>query len=95
MIIEPTNLNDAKTSKCALRTIRAKCPGLAGWSDAKVLALAATLAHSAYSGARQEIWDFGAALDIPEVEFRVILREALATIYPAAILTGDASAIAS
>ncbi len=92
MLFEPTDPTSGTAARSALATIRVKCPSLADWSDANVLALAASLAHAAYGGAREEVWAYGRALALPDDDFQVVVREALVTLYPAAMLTGDAAA---
>lgn len=94
MNFEPTDLLRSPASLRALREIRATCPFFDEWHDSRLLGLAAQVAQLAYAGARESLWEFGRALEIPDAEFSIIMRIALADLYPVALVSGDAATIA-
>ena len=49
----------------------------------------------AHGGAHATHLAFGNALNLPDDDFQVVVREALITLYPVTVLTGDAAKIAS
>lgn len=94
MNIEPTDLLRAPASLRALREIRATCPFFANWHDTRLLGLAAQIAQLAYGGVREGVWQYGRELAIPDAEFSIIVRIALADLYPVAFVSGDAATVA-
>lgn len=94
-LLEPTDPTTGEGARAALAEIREACPSLAEWDDATVLATCAHVAQYAYSGARESLWAWGRALEIPRNEWDTVLRVSLTVLYPVAIVTGSAAEIAS
>lgn len=91
MIVTPDDLTAAPASAEYLANVRTAAPALAPLDDDTLLYLGARIASLAYAGARAEVWDLGRDLRISEDVFDVLVREALTTLYPVALVAEPAA----
>lgn len=91
MNIDPTNHLTNATSLAFLANVAEACPAFGEWHPTQVLGAAATAANMAYSGAREEVWQYGEFLEIPKPEWTEFLRLTLTDLYPVAVATGTAA----
>jgi hypothetical protein len=76
---------DLASAQVFLDAVRTKSPLLARRRDADLLGLAVQVATLAHIGASADVWRLGAALEIPDHDWTVLVREAVVTLFPMAL----------
>ncbi|MDO8120643.1 hypothetical protein Q6346_04860 [Isoptericola sp. b490] len=93
MLIDPPNHATSSATRMFLDTVRIKAPSLAERSNDDLLAIAAHVATLAYGGHYAAVWQAGAALGVPEFEWRMLCYETLTGLYHTAVIATQPGAL--